>query len=37
MRARRRRNIKGRLAPAPVAEPEVAGGEDAGDGSEILG
>jgi len=37
MRARSRRTIKGRFAPAAFAEPEVAGGQDAGDGSEILG
>ena len=37
MNARCGRTIKWRFAPALVAEPEVAGGEDAGDGSEVLG
>jgi hypothetical protein len=37
MRARCRRTSKWRFAPAAFAEPEVAGGEDAGDGSEVLG
>ncbi len=34
MRARCRRTIKGRFAPTAFAKPEVAGGQDAGDGSE---
>jgi hypothetical protein len=37
MRARCWRTIKWRFAPALVAKPEVPGGEDAGDGSEVLG
>jgi hypothetical protein len=37
MKARCRRAIKWRSAPALGAEPEVAGGKNAGDGLKILG